>query len=62
MENDPVFQVKGQMTVHAYADELVTLIPDKWYFYDELWVNVYGPFDTEEIARVELDSYVLDLG
>jgi len=29
-----------------------------WYFYDETWADQYGPFETEEKAREELDKYM----
>jgi hypothetical protein len=30
---------------------------DKWFFYAEDWASVYGPFDTEAIARFALYQY-----
>ena len=30
----------------------------KWYFWDETWSNTYGPYDSEDKARVDLDWYV----
>lgn len=35
---------------------------DGWYFSDELWVEEYGPYATEEKAREELDKYSASLG
>ena len=29
----------------------------KWYFWDEVWCDRYGPFHTEEIAKAELKRY-----
>ena len=28
-----------------------------WYFWDEAWFTKYGPYDSEEKARSELDRY-----
>lgn len=28
-----------------------------WYFYDETWADMYGPFPTESEARESLDRY-----
>ena len=28
-----------------------------WYFWDETWVDSYGPYDTEEIAREKLQEF-----
>lgn len=36
---------------------------DKWFFYDEIWVDRYGPFDSREIATRALIRYAtLELG
>jgi hypothetical protein len=28
-----------------------------WFFWDETWANNYGPYNTEEEAKQELDKY-----
>lgn len=28
-----------------------------WYFWDETWSHLHGPFDTEAIAREKLREY-----
>ena len=33
----------------------------KWYFYNELWTDSYGPFETEEEARDALKQYAKTL-
>ncbi len=33
----------------------------KWYFSDELWVEEYGPYDTEKQARDALEEYAKHL-
>lgn len=43
---DPVFQ--------ANDDDFEL---DKWYFWNEVWADAYGPYETEEEAREELDRY-----
>lgn len=30
---------------------------DKWWFWDEVWVDRMGPFETEEEARKEIVRY-----
>jgi hypothetical protein len=36
----------------------------KWWFYDEVWADRIGPYDTEEIAREQVKYYAeyLDTG
>jgi len=34
----------------------------KWYFYDETFTTSYGPFNTEEIARIKLGKYLELMG
>ena len=36
----------------------------RWFFWDETWTDVYGPFRTEVEARIELLKYAswLDAG
>lgn len=38
---DPVFYLEGDENVGDAG----------WYFWDETWVNFYGPYDTQEEAR-----------
>lgn len=33
----------------------------KWYFWDEVWANAMGPFDSREEAVRELDRYVTEV-
>lgn len=33
----------------------------KWYFWDEVWVDRYGPYDTEAEARAKLDQYTKEV-
>ena len=28
-----------------------------WWFWNEVWVDRYGPFETEEECRLELEKY-----
>jgi hypothetical protein len=45
-----------------YKDPVFFDVRDnKWYFYDETWSNVYGPYDTEEAARIACNSYAMSL-
>lgn len=30
----------------------------KWYFWDETWANLVGPYSCEDEARSKLDEYV----
>jgi hypothetical protein len=30
---------------------------DGWYFWNEIWCDKYGPYETEEECRQELDEY-----
>ena len=29
----------------------------KWYHFDEIWAEVYGPFDTKELCEQALQEY-----
>ena len=31
-----------------------------WYFWDEIWLDCYGPYDTEEEAKEELRKYCVE--
>ena len=31
-----------------------------WYFWNEVWVDCYGPYDTEEEAKEELRKYCVE--
>ena len=33
-----------------------------WYFWNEVWIDLYGPFETEEEARAELEKYCIANG
>lgn len=33
----------------------------KWYFWEEGWAYKQGPFETKEIAKDKLDSYIASL-
>jgi hypothetical protein len=35
--------------VHKYEDE--------WYFWDEVWYDRIGPYETEELCRADLERY-----
>ena len=43
------------------VSEPVDPVHQAWYFWDETWADRYGPFDTEEEARTQLDAYVKGL-
>lgn len=32
-----------------------------WYFYDETWTQLYGPYLTKEIAETKLSQYCAHL-
>jgi hypothetical protein len=34
----------------------------KWFFWDETWAYRIGPYDTQEIARAELQRYIEENG
>lgn len=35
---------------------------DGWYFWDESWTNVYGPYETEVQCRQNLIRYCKKMG
>ena len=40
----------------TFADPIFKL-KDYWYFYNETWTQVYGPFETRERAETEFMRY-----
>jgi len=32
-----------------------------WYFWNEIWIDLYGPYDTEADAREALKEYARNL-
>lgn len=30
---------------------------NKWYFWDESWSDYYGPYETEDDAKIALNEY-----
>jgi hypothetical protein len=42
-------------------DKYFVQLNDGWYFYDETWSDVVGPYPTKEVARKMLDRYVARL-
>ena len=51
---DPVFYLAAQKINEGSG----AIMPIGWYFYDETWADVVGPYETEEYARFELSRYV----
>lgn len=41
--------------VHQHKDK-------SWWFYDELWCDEYGPYDTEQSCITGLKKYVKEMG
>jgi hypothetical protein len=46
------------MTTDIKAKDPIHSDEQGWYFWDETWVNKYGPFGSEAAARTELGRYV----
>jgi len=42
-------------------DPVEQLEDGTWIFWNEVWSNWYGPFETEEIARKKLEIYAKEL-
>lgn len=40
------------------SDRVEQLEDGTWIFWDEVWANWYGPFQTEEIARKNFEAYI----
>ena len=43
----------------TYRPNPVHRIDGKWYFWDEVWVDRLGPYDTEEEAEIALLDYCI---
>jgi len=43
--------MKNNDPVHLNEDD------QKWYFWNEVWADRFGPYDTEEIAREKVREY-----
>lgn len=39
----------------------VVVSDEGYWFYDEVWVDLHGPYPSEEVARKELELYVNQL-
>lgn len=35
----------------------ITYIDGKWWFWDECWVELYGPYETQKIAEMKCKEY-----
>lgn len=38
----------------------IEYINGQWYFWDETWSHTYGPYETEEEARRQMNYYIND--
>ena len=57
-KNDPVFYVSAAET--EPTAEFYGWTPG-WYFWNEVWSDEYGPYDTQDTAREALVEYVKSL-
>jgi hypothetical protein len=57
---------KNEQTSDASGTDLaptpIFVKDGKFFFWDETWMNSYGPFDTKEQAQIELQKYAESLG
>jgi len=37
--------------------EIIHQYKDKWYFWNEVWSDIYGPFDSRKEAKEKLEIY-----
>ena len=44
-----------------FAHDPIVIYDDGWYFYDETWVNLHGPFATRDEAIFLLGRYCAEL-
>jgi hypothetical protein len=54
---NPIFQ--AEKTMPSPLDRHV--LPGQWYFYDETWGDIIGPYESEHEAEVALKAYVEQL-
>lgn len=54
MSQDPVFYSKDGFEIEIDG----TKSTPGWYFYAEDWCTTYGPYEDEQTARKQLESYV----
>lgn len=59
-QNDEGEQV-WKMISKVTNDNPVFAKDGKWFFWDELWANESGPYDTEEEANQALEQYAESL-
>ncbi len=46
----------------GYGDPLYFNPKDeKWYFWNEVWVDLIGPYETQEDARAALKKYCIEV-
>lgn len=56
----PIMYSDGTFVIHSFNPEYEleeTILEKGWYYFDETWTDVTGPFETEEIAKSELKRY-----
>lgn len=49
------------VTTLKYKNPVYRDMHGKYYFYDEDYINSFGPFNTREKAEKEYDKYIRDL-
>lgn len=54
MEKDPKYI---EELSSPYGDPVFCDTNDMWNFWDETWANFFGPYASEEEARMELKKY-----
>jgi hypothetical protein len=52
--SDPVVHIPGTESPDSLAEGYTS---PGWYFYDETWVKLYGPYSTEQKCRDSLCQY-----
>ena len=57
--SSPRSSIMNQMLENAKPEpsDPVHFHEDKWWFWDEVWANRMGPFETEEEVRKEIVRY-----
>lgn len=46
--------------LEGFAEDPITEENGKWYFWNETWTDLIGPYETKEEAIVELAKYVTE--
>ena len=61
LTNEEIKSLPPGAFVYPHSPDSVAKYGDFFYYWDEVWANCYGPFDTESNCRFALMEYAVTL-